>query len=128
MITKFVAIVTWLLLATPAMNLGKAWKSHAVPGPVVSVHFPGGPVEGHIQFRIDGSSWLVDDSGAQLRMNGNEVIASIVPVEADQKSDELALLGSSWRAIAPLYLLTVLALAVFLFPRRPAKGGHTGPI
>ena len=118
MITKIVVVVAWLVLATPAINWGKVWQSYSAPGPEVSVHFPSGPVEGRIQFRIDGSSWLLDNSGAQLRMSGHEVIASIVPVGEDQKSDALEVLGSSWRAIAPLTLLTVLALAVFLLPRK----------
>ena len=108
--TRIALLILWLCLLTPAMNLGKAWQSHAVPGPIVTVDFKTGPVDGHMLYKVDGSAWLRDQQGAERRLDGTETITG--QLVSLQERSSLDILSSTWRGIAPMVLITVLLLGI----------------
>jgi hypothetical protein len=60
---RLIAFILWAVLLTPAMNIGKAWQSSAEPGPVVTVNFKTGPVDGQMIYKMNGDAWLRDTKG-----------------------------------------------------------------
>lgn len=106
-----IALVIWVALLTPAINAGKAWQSQAIPGPTVSVGFPSGAISGHVIYKMDGSSWLIDESGRQRRIRGDEVISS-TKAALNGQNDPVHVLIQSWRGFAPVVILTAILFAV----------------
>jgi hypothetical protein len=114
--TRFIIVlVVWLALLNPAIIVGKSWQSHAVPGPVVEVQFPDGPVRGRMHYGLDGSTWLSEENGREHRLRGDEVVSSTVPVAA---AEDDRVLWRSWRGITPIVALTCIFLVVGWMPRR----------
>lgn len=113
---RIAALLLWLYLLTPAMNIGKAWQSHAEPGHTVTVNFKSGPVDGHMIYMLDGSPWLRDKQGAEHRLDGSEIISG--QAESHQGRSTLEILGSNWRRIAPLVLITAMLLGIQFFQFR----------
>jgi hypothetical protein len=110
-----VALILWFALLSPAINLGKVWQSHVMPGPIVEVTFPDGQVLGHMLYKLDGSTWLATDAGSERRLRGDEVIAAVAPGGSTELAD---VVWRTWRGVAPLMALTCIFFVVVLFPRR----------
>lgn len=115
MTRRIIFLIGWLALLNPAILAGKAWQSHAMPGPVVSVQFPGGAVQGRLFYGMDGSTWLSEENGSERRLRGDEAVSSTVPVNV---TGDGGVLWRSWRSLAPMVALTCLFLVVVWMPSR----------
>lgn len=107
---RLIAFILWVVLLTPAMNIGKAWQSSAKPGPVVTVNFKTGPVDGQMFYKTNGDAWLRDAKGTEYRLAGTETI--VAGVRSSQERSVNEIISSTWRGIAPTVLITMLLLGV----------------
>lgn len=118
----FIAFVAWCLLLTPALNLGRAWQSSAADGPKVTVHFSDASKTGVYVYELDGSNWLVEETGHKHRIRGTERITSVEPIDTNSGAARGVGFGQYWRGIIPLLALTLLLFAVVTWMRRSESG------
>jgi hypothetical protein len=113
---KFIfAAIAWVLLAWPAIFVGKVWQSHAEPGPVVEVRFKDAPVTGHLLYKLDGSEWVAND-GTLRMLQGTEVIT--FDTRSTRRAEST---NSGWRGLAPLAVLSLVILLTCVASKRLEK-------
>lgn len=109
------AFIAWLILLGPALQCGKVLQSHIDPGPVVKVRFEdGAAIEGRMQYRIDGSEWVVDAAAMEHKIDPAKVVIESVP-RAGGHAEQFGV-AMIWLGVLPLILLT-LGLLVSVMPR-----------
>ena len=105
---RLIAFILWVVLLTPAMNIGKSWQSSAELGPVVTVNFKTGPVDGQMIYKINGDAWLRDAKGTEYRLDGTETIAG----RLWQERSIIDTMSLTLRGITPIALITMLLLGL----------------
>ena len=107
------AILIWLFLANPMLNIGQAWQTRAVPGPVVTVSTKDGQQNGHIVVELDGSRTLVTPDGRNFPLRDEPIQGNVV-----QSANRPSVFQSAWRGIAPLVALTCICVLIAWPSRR----------
>lgn len=121
MLRSVVAFIAWLLLLGPTLQAGKVLQSHIYPGPVVTVRFDdGAAIEGRMQYRIDGSEWMVDAAGMEHKINPAKVVV-IESIPRPVSHGEQLKIPMVWPGVLPLILLTLGLWALGLPRSKPAN-------
>ena len=108
---RFFGFLIWVVLLTPAINIGRAWQSSFYPGPTVAVSIAGNVVRGHMSYAIDGAESVIDEYGAKHRLDERSVISSTLGTHADRDFIDLVMIY--WPTFVPVLVLTIL-LALYL--------------